>query len=178
MVKDVYQGGKGRLPELDSYNKTQDQQDSANASAFAGENPEPQEKVIATSLEESDPDQTIDAAAPKTRKVSIDKCLKDAIATHVQQLSNIELADPKMTGILAQKAAGLWRRHLDKSSLSAEEYQRIANSIYAFVDWFDKKYPGLHLPDKPDSFSVRYTEFVDWSLYGALKTQPEKGMSS
>lgn len=101
-------------------------------------------------------------ATPK--KPSIVQPVNDAIAQHLQQI------DPTMatglTGTLAQKAAGVWRRLKDKDKLNAEEYKAVARSLPPFVAWFKVECEGCALPTSPATFESRYAQFVSATVNG------------
>src|SRR5579859_4294234 len=93
----------------------------------------------------------------KTKRPSINKPLLDAIAQHIEKI------DPSMangyTGVLAGKAGDVWKRKLNRDSLTAEDYASIARSIPVFMEWYRKECPGLPLRNK-ETFEGRYTQFV------------------
>jgi hypothetical protein len=101
------------------------------------------------------------------KKPSIVQPVNDMIARHIQGI------DPKMavglTGTLSQKAAGVWRRHLDKEKLTADDYAAVARSIQPFVAWYSKECEGCSLPTSPPTFENRYAQFVSTTLNGKPK---------
>lgn len=103
-------------------------------------------------------DETV-APKGKPKRPSINQCLKDAIAIHVQGLSPAEGVE--MTGLLANKAAAVWQRKLDMPHLTGEHYASIARSIPAFVSWFKDNNSGYSPTSKdPKKFETDYAQFV------------------
>lgn len=98
-------------------------------------------------------------APPKPKKTPINQPLKDAIAVHLQGLSPNEAV--AITGLLANKAMGIWTNRLGVTSLTAEQYEKVARSIPEFVKWFWVSFPYADtLPTKLDTFENRYQQFV------------------
>jgi len=99
----------------------------------------------------------------------IDKPLKDAVAQHIQGIKPDEAV--ALTGILAQKAAGVWRRRLHVDRLTSEQYQAVARSLPVFVQWYrssDGCGPECSLPSgNPNKFEQWYAKFpADWKPGG------------
>jgi hypothetical protein len=88
-------------------------------------------------------------------KQPIDQPVKDAIAQWVQEI------DPKLAGslagVLSGKASGVWKRHLDKPKLTAEELAAVARSIKPFVDDFRIECEGCAFHRVAQKLKKRYS---------------------
>jgi hypothetical protein len=98
----------------------------------------------------------------KPKKTHIDQPLKDAVAQHIQKIPINEAGG--LTGTLAQKIAGVWRKRLGVDILTAEHYAAIARSVPIFVQWFTTVCcPGMSLPINPDKLENHYAAMpIDW----------------
>ena len=92
------------------------------------------------------------------KKPSINQCLKDAIAIHVQEIAPDE--GTAMTGLLANKALAVWKRKRKKTSATALDYAEITASIPVFVKWYNTVgNPGKHMATTLNAFEDYYTKF-------------------
>lgn len=95
---------------------------------------------------------------PADKKPSVDQILKDAVATHIEKI------DPKLagglTGTLAQKIAGVWRKRLGRAKLTADEYASIARSIPKFVEAYKAACDGCDVPKAPDKVESWYAQLL------------------
>lgn len=104
-------------------------------------------------------------------KRSIDQDLKDAVAEHIEKI------DPKLggglTGTLAQKIAGVWRKKLNRQKLTADEYARIARSVPKFVEAYKEACDGCDVPKTPDKVESWYAQLLP-AMEGKVKpTEPD-----
>lgn len=105
------------------------------------------------------PSKPVKTAKPRKPKADpITKALNEAIATHIQGI------DPALagglTGTLAQKAAGIWRKRLGKDGLTRDEYAAVARSIPRFVEVYKRECEGCDLPTSPDKFESWYSKLL------------------
>lgn len=119
--------------------------------------------------------QVLEAAnkpKPKVeRKPSIVQPVEAAIAEHVQGIA--PKLGGKLTGVMAQAAAGIWRKQLEHDKLTADEYAAIARSIKPFVEWYRTVgCPGCDLPADPRKFEDKYSRFVSSTL-GHRRSDPD-----
>lgn len=92
------------------------------------------------------------------KPVPITKALNDAVAMHIEKI------DPALagglTGTLAQKIAGVWRKKLGIDKLTAEHYQSIARSIPKFVEAYKAACEGCDVPKSPDKVESWYAQLL------------------
>lgn len=103
-----------------------------------------------------------DESTRETTARPIDAALKDAVAIYVQGIKP-ELAG-KLTGQLAQTIAGVWRKRLNKTRLSAEDYAKIVDTIAPFVSAYKQAGGGqlkfLLIPAQLESWYAKVLPLV------------------
>lgn len=92
------------------------------------------------------------------KKPAINQCLKDAVAIHIQGIAPAE--GTAVTGLLANVAAGVYKRRHGLDTMTGDAYREAARTIPDFASWYRTQYPGIGLPQNPKKFENHYQQFV------------------